>query len=161
MSHNYAKYSPTDFDNYDCLKISKGIYLLIAFVLRGYFVWLMSVTNIKDRVATIKWIYPEPSLFYLSLFSGAGGLFVLLILSLRRPEASNWVRKSWQNLRVILICSLAFDLMVNLAGYFYWQLQSALWLYMNSLIVIVFAAFLFSSKRIQINIGEFPEKLPE
>ncbi len=161
MSHRYAHYTPADFDNFDCLKISKGIYLLLIFVLRGYLVWLMSVTNFKDRVSIIQWIYPEPKLFYLSLLSGAVGLYLVLVLSLRRPNASAWVRMSWQKLRVILLVALLFDFSVNLVGYLYLAQVSLWWLVVNAVIAIGLGLFLFNSKRVTLNIEEFPEKLPE
>ena len=161
MSHRFAHYTPADFDNFDCVKISKLIYLILVFVLRGYIVWLMSVSNLRDKVGVIQWIYPEPSLFYLSLFSGSLGLFVLLILALRKPGASLWVQEGWQHLRGILLSALVFDLVVNVVGYFYWQLQSLTWVLVNAVVVIICCLLLFKNKRIQININEFPEKLPE
>jgi len=45
----------------------------------------------RDRVSILQWIYPERSLFYLSLFSGAIGLYVLLNISLRRTGAQPWI----------------------------------------------------------------------
>jgi len=161
MSHLYAQYSPNDFDNFDCLKISKGIYLIVLFVLRGYLVWLMSVTNMNDRVGVIQWIYPDPKIFYLSLFSGVVGLFVLLVLSLRRPEASKWVRVSWLNIREVLLAAMLFDLFINVLAIAFWQINLSSWLIFNVIVVFSCSTFLFTSKRVAININEFPEKLPE
>ena len=161
MKHDYRQYSTADFDNFDCLKISKGIYFILLFVLRGYLVWLMSVTNMNDRIGIMQWIYPEPKFFYLSLISGAVGLFSLFILTLRRPDAKPWVISSWQHLRILLVGALLFDLFVNIWGFYYWQQQSSLWLTMNVMIVFGFIVYLYKSKRVQINLDEFPEKLPE
>lgn len=160
-SNKYARYSTRDFDNFDCLKLSKGVWLLLLFVLRGYLVWLMSVTNMNDRIGIIQWIYPEPALFYLSLLSGGIGIWAIVIISLRRPDASNWVKSSWQNIRVILFLALTFDFIVNILGYFYWQLHSSTGLIVNSLLVVLFSGYLYRSQRLKINIEEFPEKLPE
>ena len=161
MSNKYAQYTTSDFDNFDCLKLSKGIWLLLLFVLRGYLVWLMSVTNMNDRIGIIQWVYPEPMIFYLSLLSGGLGIWAVVIISLRRPNASDWIKSSWQNIRVILLLSLIFDFIINILGYFYWQLNSPVWLILNSLLVTLFSCYLFKSKRLKINIEEFPEKLPE
>lgn len=161
MTHKFAGYLPSDFDNYDCLKVSKGIYLLLFLILRGYVVWIMSVTNMKDRVGIIQWIYPDPSLFYLSLFSGLIGLYVVLVLSLRRPEASQWVKQSWKYMRAILVFAMVFDLIINISGHIILQQHSLSWLGINLIYVIVFTVFLYRNKRVQINISEFPEKLPE
>ena len=129
----YSQYSLEDFDVFDCLKISKGIYLLLLFVLRGYIVWIMSVTNMNDRVGIIQWVYPVPALFYLSLLSGLVGIFVVLVLSL----------------------------LVSVLGELYLQMFSISWICAQTLLVIAFVAFCFNSKRFNINLREFPEKLPE
>lgn len=159
--NKYQQYSVEDFDNFDCLKLSKRFYFVLLFILRGYIVWLMSVTNMRDRVSTISWIYPETSLFYLSLVSGAIGLFVVLIISLRRPEAANWVQTSWLHSRKILITALLFDLLTHAIGYFFWQLLSVEWLIMQTVISIGLVFLCYNSERLKINLAEFPQKLPE
>ena len=157
----YQKYSVEDFDNYDCLKLSKRFYFVLLFVLRGYLVWLMSVTNMRDRVSIISWVYPETSLFYLSLISGSVGLFVVLIISLRRPSAANWIRVSWQHSRKILIVALLFDLLTHGIGFFYWQLISIQWLIMQAILTTSLIFLCYNSERFNINLVEFPEKIPE
>lgn len=157
----YQHYSVQDFDSYDCLKLSKRFYLALLFILRGYIVWLMSVTNMRDRVSIIQWVYPETSLFYLSLFSGAVGLFVLLIISLRRPDAHAWVRLCWRYTRVIIIVALLFDLITHIVGYLYWQLSSIPWLISQAIITTALIYMCYSSERLNLNLNEFPQKLPE
>lgn len=165
MSQRYPKkyqhYSVKDFDSYDCLKLSKRFYLVLLFVLRGYIVWLMSVTNMRDRVGIISWIYPETSLFYLSLLSGTLGLFIVLIISLRRPEAPTWVQVSWQHSRKFLIAALLFDLLTHGVGFIYWQLISAEWLVMQTIITITLIVLCYNSERFKINLEEFPQKISE
>ncbi|MCW8832195.1 MAG: DUF2919 domain-containing protein [Colwellia sp.] len=157
----YQHYSVQDFDSYDCLKLSKRFYLALLFILRGYIVWLLSVTNMRDRVSIIQWVYPETSLFYLSLFSGAVGLFVLLIISLRRPDAYAWVPFCWRYTRVIIIVALLFDLSTHIVGYLYWQLSSTSWLITQSIVTAVLIYMCYSSERLNLNLNEFPQKLPE
>jgi len=161
VKHKYASYSVQDFDKFDCLKISKWVYLTLIFILRGYVIWLMSVTNLKDRVGIIQWVYPETSLFYLSLGSGILGIFILLILSLRRPNANTWVKKCWQQGKVIITIALLFDLAICVIGFFYWHLLSLTWLITQATIVTGLIIILNISKKIAINIAEFPEELPE
>ncbi len=161
MPKIYQEYSIEDFDKFDCLKLSKRFYFVLLFVLRGYVVWLMSVSNMKDRVATMQWIYPETSLFFLSLISGTIGLFVVLLISLRRPDAANWIKNLWPHSRTLLIVALVFDFVINLVGFFYWQLTSISWLICQGVIVFALIAICFSSKRMKINLIEFPQTLPE
>lgn len=157
----YQQYSVGDFDSYDCLKLSKRFYLILLFIIRGYIVWLMSVTNMRDRVSIISWVYPDTSLFYLSLFSGTIGLFIVLIISLRRPEAANWVKVCWKHCRTILIMALLFDLFTHVLAYFYWQLFSLKWLIIQIIISLILIILCYSSERFKINLAEFPQKIPE
>lgn len=159
--HQYARYSVQDFDKFDCLKISKWVYLSLIFILRGYVIWLMSVTNMKDHVSIIQWVYPETSLFYLSLCSGALGIFIVLILSLRRPNANRWVKKCWPHGKIIITSALLFDLAICMIGFFYWHLLSLTWLISQATIVAGLIIILNISKKIAINVAEFPEVLPE
>ena len=157
----YANFLPKHFDNFDCLKLAPGIYLILLFVLRAYIVWIMSVTNMRDHVGIIQWIFPQTSLFYLNLASGALGLFIVLVLSLRRPNAASWVRSSWKKCDVLLIIALIFDLLITLLGYFVWQLQSMSWLLVHGTLVVAAITYILLSKRFAINLAEFPEELPE
>jgi len=157
--HQYAKYTIKDFNQFDCLKLSKGIYAILAFVLRGYIVWIMSITNMQDQTGTIEIIFPDPKLFYLSLVSGAVGLFVILLINLRKPETYSWVKKSWPHMRTFLLASLVIDMLVSLVGFYYLSLLSLTWLLLQFFITVVFIVFLYTSNKIKLNIQEFPEKL--
>jgi len=160
-SNDYRQYSVQDFDSYDCLKLSKRFYLALLFLLRGYIVWLLSVTNMRDRVSTMQWVYPDSSLFYLSLFTGSVGLFVLLIISLRRPDAHGWVRACWPKSRIIMVIALLFDLIIHVMALFYWQLSSFVWVLLQVVFTLMFIVWCYSSDRLTINLQEFPEKLPD
>lgn len=160
-SSDYKNYSVQDFDKYNCLKVSLSIYLVLLFVLRGYIVWIMSVTNMRDRVAIIQFIYPDTSLFLLSLLSGALGLIVVVLLSFRRPNAASWVQKSWPYCRLIMVTALVFDLAVNIIAYSYWQLLSINWLLIQTSIVTSLIVLCFKSQSLAINLREFPVLLVE
>ena len=155
----YANYGPRDFDKFDCLKLSLVLYAMLAFLLRGYLVWLMSVTNMRDRVSILQLAYPQTSLFYLSLFAGAIGLFVVLLICLRKPNGPAWVKKCWPYTRLLLIGALLFDLSVNLVGYFYWQLQSTEWLMAEVGIIVLLIGLAYRNQRFSINLIEFPTPL--
>jgi len=159
--HPLSEFSPKDFDRYDCVKLSWLIYICLAYVLRGYVVWVMSVTNMQDRVGVIQSIYPEQSLFYLSLLSGSLGILLVFLLSMRRPEASEWVKRLCKKLRMLLIATMLFDLSINAVAYFKFDMISFTWLAGQVFIVSLLAILLMNSKRIAFNIKEFPEKLPE
>jgi hypothetical protein len=161
VTNAYKDYSIEDFDSFDCLKLSKRFYFVLLFVLRGYFVWLISVTNMRDRVGLMELVYPELDLFFLSLLSGTLGLFVVLIISLRRPDAPNWIQRSWRHCRTFLVIALLFDLLINSVAVLLLQLLPLSWLIAQALIVSALIALCFTSQRLTINLTEFPQKLPE
>lgn len=161
MKHSYSGYSLGDFDKFDCLKLSKIVYLVLIFVLRGYLVWLISITNMKDGTNLITWVFPETSLFYLSLLSGLFGLFVVVLLSLRRPDAPAWIKWSWRHCRSILILALLFDFSISVMGYFNWHLLSLNWLIFQATAVSLLIVLCVKSRHFSLNLQEFPEKLPE
>jgi hypothetical protein len=155
----YSKYSLKDFNKFDCLKLSIGIYALLAFVTRGYIVWIMSISNMNNQTDTIQMIFPDPKMFYLSLGSGALGLFVFLIITLRRPNAPSWIKYCWQHIRKFLLCALVVDLAISLMGYFYLSLLSFTWLLIQVIITLVLVVFLYTNKKVKLNIQEFPEDI--
>lgn len=159
--NQYKQYSVNDFDIFDCLKISNYFYLVLFYILRGYIVWILSVTNMRDRIGTIQWIYPDKNIFFLSLVSGGLGLFVVLILSMRKPGAAEWVQCLWPHARTLLVIALLFDLLVNFISFLYWQLISPTWLLSQAVISMTFIVICYTNKRIKINLAEFPQKLPK
>jgi len=109
----------------------------------------------------MQWIYPETNLFILSLISGVIGLWVVVVISLRRPNSANWVKVIWPYCRTMLVVALLFDFIINLISYFYWQLTSITWLTCQGIIVFSLITLCFTSKRMEINLIEFPQALPQ
>ena len=161
MAEQFKHYSVDDFDRFDCVSLSSTWYFALAYLLRGYLVWLMSVTNFNDQVGVIQWIYPEPKLFYLNLLSGSLGLFVVLIISLRRPNASNWVKKLWPHSLTLVALALVLDCLVVMVGFYWWQLTEITAVAMQLSVAATALLLCFRSKRLKINLTEFPEPLPE
>lgn len=157
----YANYSLADFDKYNCLKLSKLFYFTLVVILRGYLVWLMSVTNMSDRVGVLQWVYPQVELFYLSLISGGLGVFLLLVFSLRRPEAKAWVKACWRHSRKLLVLALLLDFSINAVAYFLWQMQSETFLAFQGGVCVLLIIALYTNKRLAINLNEFPAKIEQ
>lgn len=157
--NEYKYYSVQDFDKDNCLKIAKIFYITLLFILRGYIVWLMSVTNMRDKVEIIAWIYPDTSMFIMSLISGSLGIFVVVLILLRRPEAASWVKRCWPYSRVFLVIALLFDLTISFIGYLYWQLLTIQSLAIQGALAILLIVLCFKNKKLKINLKEFPEIL--
>lgn len=153
----YANLTPKDFDQYNCVKVSLGLYIILAFLLRGYIVWAMSVTNLQDRVGFLSWIYPEKFLFYLSLLSGIIGWFIVIVLSLRRPDAPAWVVASWRYCFWILLIALTFDFLCTLWGFIFAHRITSSTLIIHATIVLLCVIYITKNQRLRLNFKEFPE----
>ena len=161
MPELYKNLKPQDFDAYDCVKLSKGFYLILLYLLRGYFIWVASLTNFKDQVSILQLIFPQPSQFYLSLLSGASALVLFIVVSQRRPEAPSWVRSASRHLPSWFLIALLIDLAINTTASI-WFNEFSLTLSITQLIIVMISAwFLFTSNRVKLNTREFPEPLPE
>jgi|GEM_PF-4988337 len=57
--------------------------------------------------------------------------------------------------------ALLFCLFTYIAGYVYWQLSSRPWLFTQVIITIVLIFMCYSSERFNLNLKEFPQKLPD
>ncbi len=115
----------------------------------------------QDKVGIMQWVFPEKEMFYLSLVSGSIGLFIALIISLRRPDAAEWVKWSWRQTRILLVFAMFFDLLISVLGFTLFQLLSMPWLMVQACLAVVASIYLFKNKKVAINLAEFPEKIPE
>ncbi|WP_448549247.1 DUF2919 family protein [Thalassotalea fusca] len=159
--HQYADLKPTDFDKFDCVKISPIIYLALMFVLKAYLVWILTVTNMQDRASIIQFFYPDKWVFFVNLASGAVGILALVVLTLRRPDTAQWVKWLWQRYNLLIVFALIFDLLINIAAVWLWSIGNYQWILTTSIIAVLITICLYKSKRVNINLQEFPEKLPE
>lgn len=158
---HYVNYSINDFDRFDCLTLSKGIYWSLLFVLRGYIVWLFSVANMNDHVGFLSVVFPDKHVFYLNLISGLPGLFVFLLICLRRPNAASWVKSCWNKSHYFLLAALLFDLCIMFYAYYSDVIQTLVLSAFQLGVTVLFTVYLFTSKRLRINLTEFPEPFDE
>ena len=161
MSEQFKHYTPADFDKFDCVRVSKTFYFSLIYLLRAYIAWIMSVSNMQDRVGVIQFLYPDPHLFYLNLLSGSLGIFLVVVLSLRRPNAADWVKWAWSKSRVFIVLALTVDLLISCYGHFVLDLLSIRYLAIQLVIATLITVLCYQSKRVAINLSEFPEPVPE
>ncbi|WNC73935.1 DUF2919 family protein [Thalassotalea psychrophila] len=159
--HPLANYSINDFDKHNCLKLSFIFYFILAFLLRGYAIGIMSLSNLRDKLSLIQWVYSDSSLFYLSLATGIPGLILLIVIFARKPKASHWIQTLWP--KFLLLSSIA--ICVDLS--FYWGQKLLFgqgklnWLIVQTIIGIGLLVLAKKSKRAQINLEEFPQEIDD
>lgn len=158
MSKNlYENLNVNDFDKFDCVRLSWWFYLSVTYILRGYLVWGLSIANIQDSTSFISFIYSDPRLLYINLLSGLIGIFLLIVISLRRPNANSRVKKIWPKMKLMIIVTLLLDYIITLSNFLIWELLTLKSLIFHSVIVIILLSKAFNNKRIAVNLLEFPE----
>jgi hypothetical protein len=157
--HLYKNVSVNDFDKHNCIKLSWWFYLSTAYLLKAYFVWILSIANRSDSLSFISMVYPDPKLFYINLFSGLTGVFLLIFFNLRRPNASQWVKNLWPKVKIIVISMLLLDFLILFLGYYIWNLLELQRLLIHAGIVVTLFVNFFNNERITLNILEFPEEI--
>ncbi|WP_371378737.1 DUF2919 family protein [Thalassotalea aquiviva] len=159
--HPLAHYSLKDFDKYNCLKLSVSYYFLLAYLLKGYVVGLVSFSNFNDKLSVIRWFYPDSEAFYLSLVIGLPGWFFAYLLLQRRPEGSSIAKRFWP--KVMLIATVLVSLNVAFSWGLYWWLElgDKSSLLGQSMIGVVLLWYCKQHKRAKINRTEFPEMIED
>lgn len=158
---DYANYSPRDFNRYDCLTLSLKFYIILAFFLRAYIIWLASIANLSDKTAILQAIYAAPMKFYADLSSGFIAVFILLVVSLRRPDASTWVKNCWSKLPWLIGASALMNLVSLIVTSLVFHGTSLFWAIIEIVVITALLYSLYTSRRFRLNLAEFPQPMPE
>ncbi|OUS32174.1 hypothetical protein A9Q98_01845 [Thalassotalea sp. 42_200_T64] len=159
--HPLAQYSFEDFDKHNCLKLSFSFYFMLIFLLRGYAMGILSLSNMRDKLSLIQWFYPESTAFYLSLVTGIPGLLLFVLLLARRPAASEWLKSLWPKFLLLGTIAVFIDLSFYWAQFFILQQGKLSWLIAQSVIGGTLLLLMKTSHRATINLAEFPEEIEE
>lgn len=88
------------------------LYLVLAFLARGWVVWVMSLTQHSDRAALVRTLYPIQADFIQALIVGAGAVFMFLLVLAERRRKPEFVRPIFNQGRLILAAVLAAEAFV-------------------------------------------------
>lgn len=102
-----------DFDFEGRLKIPLGFYLGILYLLRGFIIWIISLTYSDDRSLLIGLIYSNVSLFALTILTGAPALITFFIFSLKKQREKAWYKSIWSLQSKMLLIALFTDLVIQ------------------------------------------------
>lgn len=156
-----SRYSFKDFDKYNCLTLSFSYYAILLFLLKGYAIGIVSLSNFKDKLTVIQWFYPESELFYLSLLTGVPGLFLMYIIFQRKPGASQFIKSIWNHIGYVCTALVLIDFMIYWSLFYFKQIGQFNWLLGQTCFGILATVYCLKSVRAMINRHEFPEAIPE
>ncbi|QTH63815.1 DUF2919 domain-containing protein [Psychrosphaera ytuae] len=105
-----------DFDLEGRVRVPVGFYLVVLYLCRGYFIWIMSLTHRDDPGLIISLIYPSPSAFYLSMLVGVPGLISYVLFLSKARMVSVVENFLWPICRFLIPISLLIDLSLQGIG---------------------------------------------
>ncbi|MXR69135.1 DUF2919 family protein [Shewanella sp. JBTF-M18] len=85
------------------------LYLMLAFIARGWCVFIASLTQASDRAGLVALIYPQKSDFLMALAAGVGGLVLYGFVIAERKRSPLWLRPAFNQLKFLLIAFLMLD----------------------------------------------------
>lgn len=159
--HPLANYSIKDFDKHNCLKLSFLFYFILAFLLKGYVVGILSLSNLRDKLSLIQWVYSDSSLFYLSLATGIPGILLLLVMFARKPNASIWLQTLWHKFLMLSSIAVCIDLSFYWGQHLLFGQGKLNWLIAQTIVGITLLLLAKKSKRVKINLAEFPQEIDD
>ena len=102
-----------DFDLEGKVKIPLGFYLVLAYLMRGYLIWIVSLTFRQDTGLLLSLIYPDTRVFTLTLLLGLPALFCFFQFGLKSQAQKAWFKWCWLKQRRLLLLTLVIDLAIQ------------------------------------------------
>ncbi len=86
------------------------LYVVLAFLARGWCVFLMSLTQAGQRDGLVKLFYPLKSDFISALVTGAVAVFIYIVIIFERKGTSAWMYPVFNKIRWFLFLSVSAEL---------------------------------------------------
>lgn len=116
-------YLPSDYDNNFALKLNLTAWIIIAYIMRHFVVYIASVSNRKDRFGLLNMLYPDHTWALIGAIASIPTIVLLIAWVKRTPHAGRIIRHIWQLGRGLLTASL----LLNIAALFApWQINAKL-----------------------------------
>lgn len=131
------------------------LYIILAYLARGWCVLLASLTQSADRAALVALIYPQKSDFLIALITGLGALIAYALIVAERKRAPLWVQSLFPSLKwlILLLLLINTSLLIRSALYlnfdYHWNLG------VDALVLFWSILYFFSSKHLSYYLKEW------
>ena len=146
------------YDKYLSLKPDLNMWLMFAFLLRPYVIFLLSITNRQDKMGLINLIYFDRFVMILAAIAAIPAVLVMYAFAKRKPEASDKVRWIWCRSGGFLLASVLLNLLIVLVpalmGLLH-ELGIIIWVELGISVLIIY--YLFSNERVRDTFADFPD----
>lgn len=102
-------YAPSEYDNNFVLKLNLSAWLIIAFIMRPFIIFIASVSNRKDRFSLLNIVYSDHTWALISAAASIPTIILMVAWIKRTPHAGPYIRHTWHKGRELLTISLLFN----------------------------------------------------
>ncbi|QYJ80074.1 DUF2919 domain-containing protein [Shewanella acanthi] len=133
------------------------LYAILAFLARGWCIFVASLTQASDRSELVRLFYPEKSDFIMSLAAGAGAVVLYFMVLAERRRAPSWVRPMFTQLRLglglllIVDAALLWQRLYHGQFLFHWSLA------LDALVLFWSCMYILQSKRLSYYLNDWPK----
>ncbi|MGL5393126.1 MAG: DUF2919 family protein [Shewanella sp.] len=132
------------------------LYLLLAYLARGWCIFIVSLTQSHDRTELLRLFYPEKSDFLLALAAGLGAVLLYGVVLAERRRAPLWlqpvfVRLKWGLWLLLLVDgTLLSQRLLHGQFLFHWSLA------LDALVLFWSSLYLLKAKRLDYYLKDWP-----
>lgn len=134
------------------------LYVILAFLARGWCIFIASLTQANDRAELVRMFYPEKSDFLLALAAGFGAVVLYFVVLAERRRSPQWLWPVFMQLKwglwllLLLDASLLTQRLINGQFLFHWSLA------LDGLVLFWSCLYLYKSKRLAYYLADWSKE---
>lgn len=133
------------------------LYALLAYLARGWCIFIASLTQMGDRSELVRIFYPEKSDFLLALAAGAGAVLLYAVVIAERRRSPLWLRPLFVRLKWALWVLLIIDGLLLGQRLFHSQFLFHWSLALDALVLFWSSLYVLKSKRLRYYLLDWPK----
>ncbi|QYK10633.1 DUF2919 domain-containing protein [Shewanella mangrovisoli] len=134
------------------------LYAILAFLARGWCIFIASLTQASDRAELVRLFYPEKSDFLLALAAGLGAVVLYVVVLAERRRSPSWLRPVFVHLKcglwilLLLDATLLAQRLIHGQFLFHWSLA------LDALVLFWSGLYVYKSKRLSYYLADWPKE---
>ncbi len=134
------------------------LYAILAFLARGWCIFIASLTQASDRAELVRLFYPEKSDFLLALAAGLGAVALYFVVLAERRRSPSWLRPVFVQLKwglwilLLLDAILLAQRLIHGQFLFHWSLA------LDALVLFWSCLYVYKSKRLSYYLADWPKE---